>query len=178
MGKWAAALAAHLADRPAMADGNPRHPTVGSPAKPSEATSEGFDGGSERACCNLAAPVNGAANDGPHARTRPYRLTKAEADAAHAEPWGDVAIGRFVARVTLFLRRGLNATDADDLAEALHLRDVQGADHVMCLECRHVAGRPGARRCGNHVAAAVGRDLPEVLAIQLQRCPGFGSAAS
>lgn len=55
---------------------------------------------------------------------RPHKLTPAESDAAHAEPWNEAAIGRFVARVGLFLRRGINATDADDLAERLHLRDV------------------------------------------------------
>ncbi len=104
---------------------------------------------------------------------RPFRLTQADADAAHAEPWTDAACGRFVARVSLFLRRGISATDADDLAERLHLRDVQGDDRRLCLECAHLAGR----RCGNHVVAGVGRDLPAVLVTTLQRCSGFGEAA-
>lgn len=101
---------------------------------------------------------------------RPHRLLQAEADAAHAESWDNAAIGRFVARVSLFLRRGVNATDADDLAERLHLRNMQDDDRHLCLECKHFAGR----RCGNHKAAnlhspEVGRDL----AAMLQRCPGF-----
>jgi hypothetical protein len=101
---------------------------------------------------------------------RPYRLTKAQADAAHARPWDDAAIARFVTRVGTFLRRGLNATDADDLAERLHLRDVQGDDRRLCLEC--ACYRTG--RCSNHQRAGlhsadVGRDL----ATRLQRCPGF-----
>ena len=56
---------------------------------------------------------------------RRYSLSQADADAAHAEAWSDAAIGRFVARVSLFMRRGISATDADDLAERLHLRDAQ-----------------------------------------------------
>ena len=103
-------------------------------------------------------------------RQRPYRLSAAEADAAHAEPWNDAVIARFVARVVLLMRRGFDATDADDLAERLHLRDAQGDGRTLCLECRHY--RPG--RCGNHrraglTVADVGRDL----AAMLQRCPAF-----
>jgi hypothetical protein len=101
---------------------------------------------------------------------RPCRLTPAEADVAHAEPWTEADIGRFTQRVVLFLRRGINATDADDLAERLHLRDLQGDDRRLCLECRHLSGR----RCGNPRAAGIGRDLPEALVTQGQRCPGFG----
>lgn len=105
--------------------------------------------------------------------SRPYKPSQAEGDAAHAEPWDDAACARFVARVSLSLRRGINATDADDLAERLHLRDVQGDDRHLCVECRHY--RPG--RCGNPRAAGlhssdVGRDL----AGMLQRCPGFAPA--
>lgn len=108
-------------------------------------------------------------------RQRAYRLSAAEADRCHAEPWDDAAIARFVARVVLFLRRGFDATDADDLAERLHLRDVQGDDLACCTDCRHY--RPGC--CGNHeraglLSADVGRDLAAIL----QRCPGFAGAAA
>ena len=103
-----------------------------------------------------------------HAATEPhrraYRLSAAEADRCHAEPWDDATIARFVARLGLLMRRGFNATDADDLAERLHLRDVQGDDRACCVECRHY--RPG--RCGNPMAAGllspdVGRDLAVML---------------
>lgn len=101
---------------------------------------------------------------------RPHKLTPAEGDAAHAQPWDDGACDRFTARVGLFLRRGINAADADDLAERLHLRDVHGDDRRLCLECRNLAGRTTARRC------AVGEvpDLPVDLVTRLQRCIGFG----
>lgn len=107
------------------------------------------------------------------ARSRPYKLTLAQADAAHAEPWVDAAVGLFVASVGLFLRRGIDADDADDIAERLHLRDAQMDDRRLCLECTHLAGRAGAWRCGDHRAARVLRDVPGDLVARLQRCPGF-----
>lgn len=104
---------------------------------------------------------------------RPYRLTEAEGDAAHAEPWDDAACARFVARVGLFLRRGIDATDADDLAERLHLRDVQGDDRRLCAECAHLVGRAGAWRCGSARAAGLASDLPAEMVTMAQRCAGF-----
>lgn len=115
----------------------------------------------------LLTLLHAPAEPEPHAR--PYRLSPAAADAAHAQPWGHAAIVHFVARVSMLMRSGFDAADADDLAERLHLRDVQADDRSCCIECKHY--RPG--RCGNSQAAglqssAVGRDL----AAMLQRCPG------
>jgi hypothetical protein len=101
---------------------------------------------------------------------RRHRLTKADASAAHAKPWGDAAIGLFTARVVMLMRRGFDATDADDLAERLHLRDERGDDRRMCIECIHL----DRSRCGNARAAGVGFDVPTELVMQLQRCPGYG----
>jgi hypothetical protein len=102
---------------------------------------------------------------------RPYALTRAEADAAHTVPWDDAQIARFTHRVVLFMRRGINATDADDLAERLHLRDLQGDAQVMCIECQHLKGAA----CGNWRAAALSSDaIGPDLAVLPQRCPGFG----
>jgi hypothetical protein len=103
-------------------------------------------------------------------RKGPYSLTQAESDAAHAEPWDDVTIARFEARVSLFRWRGMDASDVDDLAERLTLRDKQADDRRLCFECLHIQ----AGRCANHrnaclQAPEVGRDLIN----RLQRCPGF-----
>ena len=116
------------------------------------------------------AGVERAANAPAPPCNRPYRLAPADADRCHAGGWDDAEIAGFVARVALFMRRGINATDADDLAERLTLRDRDGDDRVICAECLHY--RPG--RCGNHRGAGlsapdVGRDL----AVMLQRCPAF-----
>ena len=100
---------------------------------------------------------------------RPYKLAPAQAAHAHAQPWDDAACARFVARATLLLRRHVIVENAEDIAERLHLRDVDGDKRVVCLECSH--HQPG--RCGNHLgaklhSAEVGRDL----ATRLQHCPG------
>lgn len=107
------------------------------------------------------------------ATLRAYRLSDGDAAEAHAMPWDDDQIAAFVARVSLFMRRGQSAADAVDLAERLHLRDVRADDRRLCIECAHLAGRPGAWRCTNARAAGVGSELPRGLATRLQRCGGF-----
>lgn len=111
------------------------------------------------------------------ATDRPYKLSRAEGDAAHAEPWDDAAIARFQGRVQRIRRRGFGEQDADDLAERLHLRDVHADHRALCLECRYLAGTAATGwRCGNHNAAAVARELPAELVTTFQVCPGFSHA--
>jgi hypothetical protein len=94
-------------------------------------------------------------------RSRPYRLTKAGGDAAHARPWDDDAIGRFLDRVASFRRRGFGEQDAEDLAERAHLLDLDADDRRLCLLCRHLAGSTSTGwRCKNPRAAGLARDLP------------------
>jgi hypothetical protein len=103
---------------------------------------------------------------------RPHKLTNEQATRCHAQPWGDEACGRFVARVGRLLRLGFDATDADDLSERLHLRDIDGDDQACCIECTHY--RPG--RCGDHQRAGLyGPELGRDVATMLQRCPGFSA---
>lgn len=121
--------------------------------------------------CTAFEAMPGKATD------RPYRLSRSDADTAHAEPWDDAAIGRFQARVQRIRRRGFGEQDADDLAEWLHLRDVHADHRALCLECRHLAGTAATGwRCGNHNAAAVARELPAELVTTFQVCPGFSPA--
>ena len=113
----------------------------------------------------------------PAPAERPYRLSAADADRCHAGAWDEGETGRFVARVSLFLRRGVGAEDADDLAERLVLRDRDGDDQRACVECRNLAGHVSTGlRCLAARAAGVGSGLPTVLVMQQQRCPGFGGA--
>ena len=96
-----------------------------------------------------------------------------QADDCHAGAWDDAEIEAFTARVMMFMRRGIGADQADNLAERLTLRDREGDDRRMCLECSHL-GDGG--RC---LAAAAGR-LPggdrrlEPVQSTLQRCEAFG----
>lgn len=79
----------------------------------------------------------------------------------------------FALRVQRFTERGMSESDAADLAGRLSLRDQDGDDRRICLECSHL-GSSG--RC---IAAATGRlpgSSPRLAPVQtiLQRCEGFG----
>lgn len=105
------------------------------------------------------------------ASDRPYRLTRDESARCHAPCWDDPEIEAFTARAQRFARLGRIA--AEDLAERLMLRDREGDDRRLCLECSWL-GDTG--RC---LAAAAGR-LPgadrrlEPVQTILQRCEAFG----
>lgn len=103
-----------------------------------------------------------------------HRLTAREADAAHAQPWDEAACSRFSARVTRLLRLGVDAEDADDLAERLHLRDIESDTRRCCLECAGLSGHAASGwKCQRARLANVSPALPDVLVTLLQRCPGF-----
>lgn len=101
------------------------------------------------------------------------RLSQAQADECHAGGWGDAEILSFRKRQSLMLARGYAPEDAESMAEALTLRDRQGDDRRICLECTHLGER------GRCIAASAGRirgadrRLEPVPTI-LQRCEAFG----
>ncbi len=105
------------------------------------------------------------------AADRPHRLTSDEADRCHAPCWGDAEKAAFTARRKRFALLG--RADANDLAERLTLRDRDGDDRRLCLECTWL-GETG--RC---LAAATGR-IPgadrrlKPAQTVLQRCEAFG----
>jgi len=102
---------------------------------------------------------------------RPHRLTNDDADRCHAPGCNDAEIAAFTARKARFAMLG--RADAGDLAERLTLRDRDGDDRRLCLECTWL-GDTG--RC---LAAATGR-IPgadrqlEPVQTTLQRCGAFG----
>ncbi len=105
------------------------------------------------------------------AADRPRRLTNDEADRCHGPCRDDAEIAAFTARRKRFALLG--RADADDLAERLTLRDRDGDDRRLCLECTWL-GDTG--RC---LAAATGR-IPgadrrlKPAQTVLQRCEAFG----
>lgn len=109
----------------------------------------------------LAAP-----SDETQDLPRPYRLSREQADRAHLLPWSEAVIHLFLRRQDRLQRLGLGEGDAEDLAERLHLRDVDLDDRSVCVECGHArdlsrcsasAGTPAAtaqlHRCGAFVPA-------------------------
>jgi hypothetical protein len=58
----------------------------------------------------------------------------------HGIGWNTAEIDTFMSRTTLFNRRGISATQADDLAGLLVLRDRDRDSQRLCLECVHLSG--------------------------------------
>ena len=78
-------------------------------------------------------------------------MTREQANRAHWPAWDGDEIDRTGGRVHLFLRRGIGANDADDLAERLSLRDREGDDQRIRIECSQLSDK------GRCLAAATGR---------------------
>lgn len=101
---------------------------------------------------------------------RRFKLSAADADRCHAGGWSNREIAAFTARTIMFVRRGISATDADDLAERLLLRDREHDERRSCIECEHHTHS----HCGNHKAAGLASaEIGCELATTLQRCAGF-----
>lgn len=134
-------------------------------ARNAAAPFESGDAAGKSTGASIIAKVHTAASD------RPSRLTTDEADRSHAPSWDDAEIAAFMARTERFAMLG--RADADNLAERLTLRDRDGDDRRLCLECTWL-GDTG--RC---LAAATGR-IPgtgrrvEPVQTILQRCSAFG----
>lgn len=99
-------------------------------------------------------------------------MSVAQADRCHVGGWDDAEIATFTSRVVKFMRSGISATDADDLAERLTLRDRELDDRHLCLECSHLM------TSGRCAAAALGRlegADPRMQPVQtiLMRCEEF-----
>ena len=92
----------------------------------------------------------------------------------HSEAMSGQEIDTFTARLARFTDKGLTLAQAEAAADRLVIRDREGDDRALCLECAHLHGA-GRWRCGNWQPADVARDrlAPELVA-KLQRCPGFG----
>lgn len=91
-------------------------------------------------------------------------------------PMSTVEIERFMARMEHFTNRGLGLARAESLADQLVLRDREGDDRRVCVECsRHCTG---TRSCGRARVAGLGHPELGELAFRLQRCHAFAPAIS
>jgi hypothetical protein len=85
-------------------------------------------------------------------------------------------VDTFTARLARFTDKGVSYDDAERLADALVIRDREGDDRRLCLECVHLQGT-GRWRCGNAKRADVAQQgLARDLVLMLQRCPGYRKA--
>ncbi len=118
----------------------------------------------------LALQSEGSSPPQPRRSGNP-RMSPQQGNVCHAGGWDDAEIAAFTARTARFARLG--HADADDLAERLTLRDRDGDDRRLCLECTWLgdAGRCLAAASGR--IPGVDRRLEPVQTI-LQRCVAFG----
>lgn len=96
----------------------------------------------------------------------------------HSSAWNVAELERFAARQARFLSLGLAARQAETLAAQLVQRDRGLDDRRACPECAHYR-RSG--RCANAIGAGTDirrtvADIPQALAVLLQRCDGFSEA--
>ena len=125
-------------------------------------------------CEEPSLPPAGCVPPGARVSGNPY-LTPEQFERCHEGCWSGAEIATFVSRSARFVQLG--RSDAEHLAEVLTLRDRQGDDRRMCLECRELeeSGRCAAARRGALVGAD--RNLEPMPAI-LTRCEGFRPYAS
>jgi len=82
-------------------------------------------------------------------------------------------IDTLVARLAQFTNKGLSLDDGERLADKLVIRDREGDDRRLCLECVHLQGAH-RRRCAKALQADVAHEqLANELVSTLQRCCGF-----
>ena len=114
------------------------------------------------------------------ALTDDANLKEPEADDPDRHSWphttamNSAEIDSFTARVHLFTRRGIDTTQAERLADSLVIRDRDGDDRRLCLECSHLGGGHKARTCNHWRSAGLaGAGVPAGWCDLLQRCDGF-----
>jgi hypothetical protein len=83
----------------------------------------------------------------------------------------DTELDTMQARLMLFTRRGMDDTEADQLADKLLKVDREQSGQVTCHLCQHF--NPRRKTCGNFRSAGVGQEVGSDLAAMLQRCPGY-----
>lgn len=91
----------------------------------------------------------------------------------HTQAMNPSEVDTFTARLARFTDKGVAYAEAERLADKLVIRDREGDDRRLCLECIHLQG-VGRWKCSNWRAADVARvGLAPDMALMLQRCGGF-----
>lgn len=134
-----------------------------------------------------ATPANGAPFDAPAVATVATVAVAKDQNKAANDAGGDPnrwcwpnspamnagEIDTFHNRLARFTDKGVTHHDAQWLADRLVIRDREGDDRRLCLECAHLQGAV-RWRCGNWKRADAAPDgLARELAVMLQRCGGF-----
>jgi hypothetical protein len=154
------------------------------PEKPTKPGFGGF-GGTPAGLSQESGGDATAANDPAHAQDFDSGVPHTQADALvltddpdrhswpHTTAMNSAEIDSLTARVHLFTRRGIGGTEAEGVADGLVIRDRDGDDRRLCLECQHLRGGT-SRACNQWRAAGLGgAGVPADMVMLLQRCDGF-----
>ena len=96
----------------------------------------------------------------------------------HSNAMTGAEIDRFTGRLALFTAKGLTPNEAEVLADKLLIRDRDGDDRRVCLECAYLSGWAGRRQCRGLQYAGMGGPLASAGQVaMLQRCNGFKAAS-
>ena len=96
----------------------------------------------------------------------------------HSDAMTGAEIDRFTGRLALFTAKGLTPNEAEVLADKLLIRDRDGDDRRVCLECSFLSGWAGRRQCRGLQYAGMGGPLASAGQVaMLQRCNGFKAAS-
>lgn len=91
----------------------------------------------------------------------------------HSPAMNSAELETCAARLVRFTDKGESLDDAERLVDRLLIRDREGDNRRLCLECAHLHGA-GRWRCGNWRQAEIGGSaMQEELVLTLQRCNGF-----
>lgn len=88
---------------------------------------------------------------------------------------GTAMDGVFAKRQALFMKQGLDIDHAKAVAERMTQRDAERDERRLCLECLHLSGGVGRRRCSQwqKIGMTSRATIPGELVTILQRCAGF-----
>jgi hypothetical protein len=92
----------------------------------------------------------------------------------HTEAMNTGEIDAFMARVLLFTKRGVDNSEAEQMADDLVLRDREEDDRRLCLECLHLQQTAGLWLCSRWRLAGLSvAGVPGEVVKLLQRCNAF-----
>jgi hypothetical protein len=143
------------------------------PLSPLVRNLKGQSAATEQPAANEAQPPNdplpeltdhsARARENPAALEPAGYLTGEQRHAVHFPAWTEAECETFAGWLVLFMARGIEAEQADHLAELLLLRNREQDNRRLCLECSHY--RRAAASC------PAGRTIQAV--DRLHRCGGF-----
>lgn len=121
------------------------------------------------------APHTGAVHPSPYPAPAPASAQNS-GQWPHGPAMNETEIDTLMTRLALFTGKGATVQDAEKQADRLMVRDREGDDRRLCLECAHLHG-VGPWHCGNWRQSGMAQGgTPRDTVALLQRCRGYRAA--